>query len=302
MLTGAKLVLPGSRVDAQSVLQLINQEQVTFSAGVPTVWLDLLNALESTDEPWNRDWPLTILTGGAAPPESMFDRFERFGATLKQGWGMTETASVITVSAPNRLDSKDAIDEIRDWRFMQGKPMAAVDVRIADEKGTLPSDGTTVGEIQVRGSCVADRYFNQDLSERWTSDGWMRTGDLGTIDPHGNLRILERKEDMIKSGGEWIIPQELENSILSCPGVQDATVIAVPHDRWGERPIALIVPSPEAFVDEHSVRTHLERFFAKWQLPDKILMLPSIPRTPVGKVARRELRQRYKDVLKQAYA
>lgn len=303
MLTGARLILPGSRVDAASVLQLINQERVTFSAGVPTVWLDLLNALEASEAPWKRDWPLTILTGGAAPPESMFDRFKRFDVSLKQGWGMTETASVITVSAPNRFDAKEAEgDAAKDWRFLQGKPMAVVDVRIADEQGALPSDGKTVGEVQVRGSCVTDHYYNQDLSERWTSDGWLRTGDLGTIDTHGNLQVLERKEDMIKSGGEWIIPQELENSILTYPGVQEATVIAVPHDRWGERPVALVVPSPGASVDAQSLKAHLAQFFAKWQLPDEIFLLPSIPRTPVGKVARRDLRDRYKDVLKQSYA
>lgn len=295
-LTGAKLVLPGSRVDAGSLLELINTEGVTFSAGVPTVWLELAKALEDQNQPDKRSWPISIVTGGAAPPNTLFSRLARFNIDLLQGWGMTETASVITISAPDeasQLSGKNAESGSQEWRYRQGKPMAIVDLRIANGDEELPTDGRTTGEIQVRGACVSRQYFGQDLPDRWTRDGWLRTGDIGTIDQHGNLQVLERTEDMIKSGGEWIIPQALENAILTFPGILECTVIAVPHEKWGERPLALVVESPGTSVNTNDVYAHLEKAFAKWQMPDAILTLPSIPRTAVGKIARRELRHQY---------
>ncbi|WP_353171838.1 long-chain-fatty-acid--CoA ligase [Paracandidimonas soli] len=299
ILTGARLVLPGPRVDADSLLELIEAYGVTLSAGVPTVWLKLVNALEKKSPSWRPARRLRIVTGGAAPPESLFARLARFGIDLRQGWGMTETASVITLSAPDDPGASESAlaDEDRNWRYRQGKPMPIVDVRIATDGRELPADGVSAGEVQVRGVCVTDSYYAQHLPERWTDDGWLRTGDIGTRDAHGNLQILERTEDMIKSGGEWIIPQELENAILDYPGIQECTVIAVPHDKWGERPVALVVEARGAALDTAALLRHLAGRFAKWQLPDAVLALPEIPRTAVGKVARRELRRTYAHLL-----
>ncbi len=296
-LTGAKLVLPGPKVDPQSLLALMQAEQVTFSAGVPTVWQELARSLEqatATATPANL-CPMTIITGGAAPPQHLFDRLERFGITLLQGWGMTETASVITVSRPEPQHNKAADLVSGDWRLSQGKPMAIVDIRIVSEGNVLAHDGRSIGEVQVRGACVTDKYFELDLPGRWTEDGWLCTGDIGHIDPGGNLKVLERKEDLIKSGGEWIPPQDLEDALLELPEVIECTVIGIPHEKWGERPLALMVLAQGATIEDQALRLHLLGRFAKWQLPQAFVAVANIPRTAVGKIARRELREAYAD-------
>ena len=296
-LTGAKLVLPGPKVDPQSLLALMQAEQVTFSAGVPTVWQELARSLEeatATATPANL-CPMTIITGGAAPPQHLFDRLERFGITLLQGWGMTETASVITVSRPEPRHNKAADQVSGDWRLSQGKPMAIVDIRIVSEGNVLAHDGRSIGEVQVRGACVTDKYFELDLPGRWTEDGWLCTGDIGHIDPGGNLKVLERKEDLIKSGGEWIPPQDLEDALLELPEVIECTVIGIPHEKWGERPLALMVLAQGATIEDEALRLHLLGRFAKWQLPQAFVAVANIPRTAVGKIARRQLREAYAD-------
>ena len=296
-LTGAKLVLPGPKVDPQSLLALMQAEQVTFSAGVPTVWQELARSLEqatATATPANL-CPMTIITGGAAPPQHLFDRLERFGITLLQGWGMTETASVITVSRPEPQHNKVVDLVSSDWRLSQGKPMAIVDIRIVSEGNVLAHDGRSIGEVQVRGACVTDKYFELDLPGRWTEDGWLCTGDIGHIDPGGNLKVLERKEDLIKSGGEWIPPQDLENALLELPEVIECTVIGIPHEKWGERPLALMVLAQGATIEDEALRLHLLGRFAKWQLPQAFVAVANIPRTAVGKIARRQLREAYAD-------
>ncbi|RTZ48115.1 long-chain-fatty-acid--CoA ligase [Candidimonas sp. SYP-B2681] len=294
-LTGAKLVLPGPKVDPQSLLELMHAEEVTFSAGVPTVWQELASRLEESAGSHAELCPMTIITGGAAPPQHLFDRLARFGITLLQGWGMTETASVITVSRPQPKHTKAADQVSGDWRLSQGKPMAIVDIRIMSEGKVLPHDGHSIGEVQVRGVCVTDKYFELDLPSRWTEDGWLCTGDIGHIDPSGNLKVLERKEDLIKSGGEWIAPQDLEDALLELPEVIECTVIAIPHEKWGERPLALMVLAQGATVEDEALRLHLLGRFAKWQLPQAFVAVASIPRTAVGKIARRQLREEYAD-------
>lgn len=294
-LTGAKLVLPGPKVDPQSLLALMQAEQVTFSAGVPTVWQELARSLEQDVAASANLCPMTIITGGAAPPQHLFDRLERFGITLLQGWGMTETASVITVSRPEPRHNK-AVDLVSgDWRLSQGKPMAIVDIRIVSEGKVLAHDGRSIGEVQVRGACVTDKYFELDLPGRWTEDGWLCTGDIGHIDPGGNLKVLERKEDLIKSGGEWIPPQDLEDALLELPEVIECTVIGIPHEKWGERPLALMVLAQGATIEDEALRLHLLGRFAKWQLPQAFVAVANIPRTAVGKIARRQLREAYAD-------
>ncbi len=292
-LTGAKLVLPGPKVDPQSLLMLMQAEKVTISAGVPTVWQELARCLEEGAGQKAELCPITIITGGAAPPQSLFDRLERFGITLYQGWGMTETASVITVSRPQPTHTKAGNQAGGDWRLSQGKPMAIVDIRIASEGRVLPHDGHSIGEVQVRGVCVTDKYFELDLPSRWTQDGWLCTGDIGHVDASGNLHVLERKEDLIKSGGEWIAPNDLEDALLELPEVIECTVIAIPHEKWGERPLALLVLADGATIEDEALRSHLLGRFAKWQLPQAFVPVASIPRTAVGKIARRQLREAY---------
>lgn len=292
-LTGAKLVLPGPKVDPHSLLELMKTERVTFSAGVPTVWQELARCLEDPATPPPDLEPMVILTGGAAPAQQLFGRLKKFGITLHQGWGMTETASVITVSRPQPRHTPAQHPERSDWRLSQGMPMAVAEVRIMADGRELPHDGHSAGEVQVRGVCVTDKYYGLDLPGRWTDDGWLCTGDIGYIDPSGSLGILERKEDMIKSGGEWIAPNAIEEAILELPEVAECTVIAIPHEKWGERPLALIVWARNAVVEDEALRSHLMGRFAKWQLPEAFVAVPSIPRTAVGKIARRQLREQY---------
>ena len=292
-LTGAKMVLPGPKVDPHSLLELMQTERVTFSAGVPTVWQELARCLEESATTPTDLSPMVILTGGAAPPQHLFGRLQRFGITLHQGWGMTETASVITVSRPPPQHTKAHDTEKNDWRLIQGKPWAVAEVRIMSEGRVLPHDGHSVGEVQVRGACVANKYYGLDLPGRWTEDGWLCTGDIGHIDRNGSLHVLERKEDLIKSGGEWIAPNDLEDAILELPEVIECTVIAIPHEKWGERPIALIVFAENALVADEALRSHLLGRFSKWQLPEAFVEVASMPRTAVGKMARRQLREQY---------
>jgi fatty-acyl-CoA synthase len=293
-LTGADLVLPGPKVDPESLLDLITSEGVTFSAGVPTIWLELAKALEANPGRWRLRAPLSLVAGGATPPSALFDRLKQHDIDLRQVWGMTETASAITISAPDKQTAVPAAPtQDQSWRRRQGKPMAIVDIRIAEGERVLPMDGMSSGEVQVRGACVTDFYFNQDLPERWTSDGWLRTGDIGALDPHGNLQLFDRTEDMIKSGGEWIIPADLEHAMSEYPGISECTVVAVPHPKWGERPLAILVLRQDARFDEDGLRQHLLRHFAKWQIPDAFIIRDAIPRTAVGKVARRDLRAQY---------
>src|SRR5690606_6174108 len=277
----------------QSLLALMQEEQVTFSAGVPTVWQELARSLEENDAISSRLSPMTIITGGAAPPQHLFDRLGRFGITLLQGWGMTETASVITVSRPEPKHDTAADMVNGDWRLNQGKPMALVDIRIVSEGHVLAHDGHSIGEVQVRGACVTDKYLDPDLAGRWTEDGWLCNGDIGHIDPGGNLKVLERKEDLIKSGGEWIPPQDLEDALLELPDVVECTVIGIPHEKGGERPLALMVLAQGATIGDEALRLHLLGRFAKWQLPQAFVTVASIPRTAVGKIARRQLREAY---------
>lgn len=288
-LSGAKLVLPGPRLDPESVLGLFEEQAVSFSAGVPTIWGEVARALDAEPARWRLAGSITVLTGGAAPPARLFPQLARHGIDLIQGWGMTETASVITVSRPRAAGA-----EGERQRLSQGRVMPIAELRVTREGRELPWDGDSAGDIEVRGACVAAEYFRRpELAERWTADGWLRTGDIGAIDAQGYLKVLERKEDLIKSGGEWILPQELEDALLAVDGIGECTVIGIPHPKWGERPLALLVLRDGAELSAEALRAQLLGRFAKWQLPDGFVQLPSIPRTSVGKIARRALRQAF---------
>ena len=290
-LTGAGLVLPGPKLDAISVLDLLAGERVTFTAGVPTVWLDLLGALDAEPGRWDLTALRELGVGGAAAPPSMIRGFDRHGLTVVHLWGMTELSPVGTVSRPGpELDGAD--EEARfASRTRQGTASPMVEIRAIDDRGeAVPWDDETIGELEVRGPWVAAAYHGGRGSDKFSADGWFATGDVVTIDGAGSIRIRDRAKDLVKSGGEWISSVDLENELMAHPAVAAAAVIAVPDERWGERPAAAVVLRPGEAADADALREHLAAVYAKWQIPDRFVFVAEIPRTSTGKFDKRALR------------
>jgi fatty-acyl-CoA synthase len=294
-MTGCKLVLPGPYLDAESLLELCEKEKVTVAAGVPTIWFGVADCLERPGAHW-KPTSLRLLVGGAAPPLALIRRLAKFGVDITQGWGLTESSPEATT---NQLKA-----HMRDWshdercavKAKAGIPVPFVDVRVVSEEGETPRDGQTMGEVQLRGPWVAASYYDlPNERDKWTKDGWFRTGDVGTIDPEGYLKIADRTKDLIKSGGEWISSVDLENALVAHPDVREAAVIAVPHPRWQERPLAVVVPRDGAKPTSEQLREFLAEKFAKWQLPDAFVFLDELPHTSTGKLLKMELRRRYQD-------
>jgi len=294
-MVGSKLVLPGPCLDAESILDLCQNEKVTVAAGVPTIWLNVVECLEKYPGRWKLP-PLRVLVGGAAPPLALMRKLDRYGIRLQQGWGLTESSPQATT---NQLKA-----HMLGWPTEQkevplakaGIPVPLVEMRVVNQEGEVPRDDQTLGEVQLRGPWVAAGYYNlPEEKDKWTDDGWFRTGDVGAMDPEGYLKIADRTKDLIKSGGEWISSVDLENALLAHPDVREAAVIAVPHPKWQERPLAVIVaregtqPAPEA------LRQFLRGNFAKWQLPDAFVFVDQLPHTSTGKLRKIELRTRYQN-------
>src|SRR5262249_15580411 len=241
-MVGAKFVMPGPHLDPESLLDLIQQETVTMTCAVPTVWLGVLAALENRGETFRFPQDVRILCGGTAAPQSLIRGLDRHGFQLIHSWGMTETSPQATATrlSPGML----AWPEDRQYaqRAKQGWPLPFVEVRVTAENGPAPWDGQTMGELEVRGPWVAVSYFSgPETKDRWTTDGWYRTGDIATIDPDGCIKLVDRSKDLVKSGGEWISSVDLENTLMNHPAVREAGVVAVPHPKWQERPLAVIV-------------------------------------------------------------
>ncbi len=295
-LAGAKLVFPGPHLDAESVLDLFEREQVTFSGGVPTVWMAILQSLESGQRKWNLHPKFRTVVGGSAAPPSMIERFDKFGITTVHAWGMTEMSPLGTVANPKPNIEKKGAEAAYAARFTQGYQAPYVEMRVVGDKGEQPWDGKSVGELQVRGPWIARSYHNfPEADDRWTEDGWFKTGDVCTIDAEGYMQITDRTKDLIKSGGEWISSVDLENAIMGHPAVAEAAVIAVAHPKWVERPLACVVKKPGASVTEAEIRKFLEGKFAAWQMPDAVAFIDAIPRTATGKFQKLALRDRFKD-------
>ena len=298
--SGARQVMPGPHLDAASLVELFERERVTMAAGVPTIWLGILQYLDAN--PTRHDLtPLRrMLVGGAAVPEPLIRAFQdRHGLHIQQGWGMTETSPVASVSKVTS-DIADASTDVQfAYRAKAGIPLPFVEIRGRKDDGTLiPWDGDTMGELEVRGPWVARAYYNApESADRFTDDGWFRTGDIVTIDARGCLTIQDRAKDLVKSGGEWISSVALEGALLSHPDVSEAVVIALPHAKWDERPVAVIVPREGRTPDLESVRAHLARAFAKWWLPDDVILVESIPRSGTGKYLKNVLRHQFRDRL-----
>jgi fatty-acyl-CoA synthase len=297
-LAGAALVLPGPRLDPVSVLDLLAQEKVTMSAGVPTVWMAVLAALDDAAAAEPGRWDLShldrLVVGGSAVPRSLLEGFDRHGLTVIQAWGMTEMAPLGTVCRqPAALDRAEA-DERYNFRARQGIASPFVDIRARDDEGRLiPWDDEAMGELEVRGPWVAASYYRGRGADSFTEDGWFRTGDIVRIDQRGCIRICDRAKDLVKSGGEWISSVDLENHLMAHPSVAQAAVIAIPDQRWGERPLAVVAMRDGCQASADDLREHLSGEFAQWQLPDRFEFVASIPTTATGKFKKTALRETY---------
>jgi fatty-acyl-CoA synthase len=293
-LIGASLVLPGPKLDAESVLDLLADEHVTLTAGVPTVWMAMLKAIEEEPDRWDLSRVHRLLVGGSAVPKSMIEGYARHGLEILQGWGMTETSPLASSAIlPSELD--DAPDDEKfGYRARQGFPQPFVDIRARGDDGELiPWDDQAMGELEVRGPFVAAAYFQGTGADKFTDDGWFQTGDVVKIDQRGCIRITDRSKDLVKSGGEWISSVDMENLLMAHPAVAEAAVIAVPDEKWDERPMAVVVlrDGKEATPDE--LREHLSGQFAKWQLPERVEYMDEIPRTATGKFKKTALREQF---------
>lgn len=293
-LAGAALVLPGPHLDAESVLGLLASERVTMTAGVPTVWMSMLAALDAEPDRWDLGALSTLVVGGAAVPESLLRGFDAHGLRVVQAWGMTETSPLGTVCHPLGPGGERTDDERYSYRARQGIAVPLVEIRARDDDGELVGwDDSSLGELEIRGPWVAAAYHGGEGAEKFTGDGWFQTGDIVTIDGRGCLRIRDRAKDLVKSGGEWISSVELENLLMAHPAVTEAAVIAVPDERWGERPLAVVVFAGGQRPTDEALREHLARDFARWQLPERFEVVDAIPRTATGKWRKTELRERF---------
>ena len=275
---GATLVLPGRSPDASRLVALIESERVTVSAGVPTVWLGMLHALDGGTVSGNIRSLRTLIVGGSAVPAALIAGFkERYGVTVLQAWGMTETTSIATVGA-----------------LKQGCPAPFVEIRARNDGGLIPWDGVAMGELEVRGPTIATEYYNEpESADRFTDDGWFRTGDIVTIDAEGSVELCDRAKDLIRSGGEWISSVALENALMGHPAVAEAAVVAMPDEKWGERPLAAVVLQPGKQATGEELRAFLALDFAKWSLPDRFEFVDAIPRTSTGKFQKSALRDAF---------
>ncbi|MEO8700604.1 MAG: long-chain fatty acid--CoA ligase [Kofleriaceae bacterium] len=294
-LVGARLIFPGPHLDPPSLLDLFSEERVTVAAGVPTIWLGIREAIDAAPEKWKLQPGLRMIVGGSAAPEQLIRDFDRLGMTLLHAWGMTETSPVGLISRlPPHLAEAD--EDLRyKLRAKQGLPTPLIDVRVRNWQGDVPADDKTNGELLIRGPWVAARYANNETPDRWTKDGWFRTGDVARVDAHGFVQLTDRVADLIKSGGEWIASVEIENALMGHPAVREAAVVGVPHPKWSERPLAAIVLKPDAKTTADELREHLASRFPKFWLPDAFVFVDAIPRTSTGKFKKSELRDAYRE-------
>jgi fatty-acyl-CoA synthase len=293
---GASLVMPGPHLSPASLAALIEEERVTVAAGVPTIWMAVLPELEGRDLSCLRAIPC----GGSAVPKALSEAYRAAtGLPILQAWGMTETSPVASICRiTSTLDAELDDEGHAELRTSVGQPVVGVEARITNDGSTnpLPCDGKTSGELQVRGPWIAASYYNDDQSaSSFTTDGWLDTGDVATIDRHGYVRLVDRSKDVIKSGGEWISSVHLENELMAHPDVVEAAVIGVAHPRWGERPLACVVVGPGVEVTTAELVAFLAGRVAKWWLPDDAVFVDQIPRTSVGKFSKRDLRARFAD-------
>ncbi|MEA2340805.1 MAG: hypothetical protein QOG11_882 [Solirubrobacteraceae bacterium] len=280
-LAGSRQVLPGPRMTPRDLAALLVDERVTFSGAVPTIWQGVLQL----DPPPDLSCLDRVICGGSAVPESLIRAFdERFGVPLIQAWGMTETSPMASISRLP-VDGPEGEDDRYRLRATQGRVVPLVDFRIDEESG---------GELQVRGPTVAAAYYDDETgAEKFTEDGWLRTGDVAQVDDRGYIRLVDRTKDLVRSGGEWISSVELENAIMAHPDVLEAAVVAVPDERWSERPCACVVRRDDSDLDADGLRGFLADRVAKWWLPERVEFIDEVPKTSVGKFDKKVLRKRF---------
>ena len=293
---GSGLVFPGPHLDPESLLDAFVQEGVTWTAGVPTIWMGILQLLDANPGKWDLSRMKGMLVGGSAAPRAMIAGFkQRHGMNVVHGWGMTETSPVAsTAMLPGPLAEADEETQF-DYIAMQGMPLPFVELRVRDFDGNeVPWDGESMGELEIRGPWVAGGYYDTpEQADRWTDDGWFKTGDIVAMHPRGFIMIKDRSKDVIKSGGEWISTVELENALMAHPAIAEAAVIAIPDEKWAERPLACVVLRDGASATADELRDFLAPNFAKWWLPDRFEFLPEIPKTAVGKFRKTALREQF---------
>jgi fatty-acyl-CoA synthase len=294
-LVGAKQVFPGPHLDPESLLDAFVEQEVTVTGGVPTIWMGILQLLDAKPDGWDLSRLRSMIVGGSAAPRAMIEGFEkRHGLHVTHAWGMTEMAPLGTISELSSRELALPEDERFAYRAKQGLPSPFVEIRARGPEGLVPWDGETMGELEVRGVWISSSYFNApEAADRWTDDGWFKTGDVVSIEPTGYIEIQDRSKDLVKSGGEWISTVALENALMGHAAVSEAAVIAVPDDKWAERPLAVVVLKEGSAATPDELREHLAPHFARWWLPDRYEFVDEIPKTAVGKFRKTALRERF---------
>ncbi len=297
-MTGAKQVFPGPHLDPVSLCELLQDERVTLTGGVPTIWMGILHLLDKNPKAYDLSSIRAMVVGGSAAPPAMIRGFqERHNLHVLHAWGMTEMSPLGTVS----VVPSDLVDGPADARYAsrgkQGRPAPFVEIRARGDEGLIAWDGKSMGELEVRGPWIAAAYYNAEASaaDRFTDDGWFRTGDIVTIDERGYIEVQDRAKDLIKSGGEWISSVALENALMGHTAVAEAAVVAVPHPKWDERPLAVVVLKDGATTTADDLRAYLGERFAKWWIPDAVEFVPAIPRTSAGKFQKAALREQFRN-------
>ncbi|MGH6990542.1 MAG: 3-(methylthio)propionyl-CoA ligase [Stellaceae bacterium] len=294
---GSKLVFPGPKLDGPSVCELMDAESVTCGLGVPTVWLGCLQYLEQTGK--RLDTLKRVLCGGSAVPLSMIETFaERYDVEFLQGWGMTEMSPLGTLSRPKGKHAGLDPHAQHVIRAKQGVPVCLVDCKVVGIDGKIaPHDGKTRGELYVRGPWIVSGYYKDEAATRAAldDDGWFKTGDVAVIDEDGYVQIVDRSKDVIKSGGEWISSIDVENAVMGHPDVAEAAVIGLPHPKWDERPLLIVVPKPGHTPKPAELIDFLSDKLAKWQLPDDVVFVAEIPHGGTGKILKTQLREMFKE-------
>ncbi|HEY2254549.1 MAG TPA: long-chain fatty acid--CoA ligase [Variovorax sp.] len=297
MMVGAGQILPGPHLGAEDLLDLMEEGQATMALGVPTIWLMIYQALIEPTRERRLVKGMRMLIGGAAVPQSMISNFAKLDMHIIQGWGMTETSPLASVPIVKPGHLSLPREQQYAIRAMQGMATPLVEMRIVDDiESVRPWDGRSAGEVQVRGPWITGSYHDTPNDPgKFTDDGWLRTGDIGTIDAEGYMRLVDRSKDMIKSGGEWIGSVELENLVMGHPAIAEAAVVAIQHPKWGERPLVVAVRRPGAEVDAAQLREFMRPKLARFQLPDDFEWIDAIPKTSTGKFLKTKMREMYRD-------
>ncbi len=294
-LVGAKQVFPGPFLDPESLLEAFARERVTITAGVPTISMGILSELDENPGRYDTSSIRCMVVGGSAAPQALIEAFERrHGIKVVHAWGMTEMCPLGTVSDLTSHELELPEDARYRYRAKQGVPAPFVEIRARGAEGLVPWDGETMGELEVRGVWVSSSYYDApEAADRWTDDGWFKTGDIVTIEQHGYIEVQDRAKDLVKTGGEWISTVALENALMGHPSVAEAAVIAVPDSKWQERPLAVVVLKQGASASDDELREFLAPHFARWWLPERFEFIDEIPKTAVGKFRKTALRERF---------